>query len=161
MLEIKNEILDTINKITEHLEFLGYKIEQDEENKNGRIGKHDNKYNLLIYDLSAEHKYNVSQIFFQCSARIANTRITLVKLKAINLLNEYAGISSIYLEETEEDVTIIWKAVYLGLYKKDVFSHFLERFTKDQELTKIPEINASLLSKDVPLLTHIKSVFKS
>ncbi|WPX99645.1 hypothetical protein Megpolyxen_01543 (plasmid) [Candidatus Megaera polyxenophila] len=31
MLEIKNEISDTINKITEHLEFLGYKIEKDKE----------------------------------------------------------------------------------------------------------------------------------
>ena len=33
MLEIKNEISDTINKITEHLEFLGYKIEKDKEDK--------------------------------------------------------------------------------------------------------------------------------
>lgn len=81
------------------------------------------------------------------------------KLKAINLLNEYAGISSIYLEEREKDVNVEWQAVYLGLYKKDVFSHFFERFTKDQELIKIPEINDSLLSKDVPLLTHIKNVF--
>jgi len=119
----------------------------------------DTHNNIWFYDVSTKYQYSVSQIIFRCGLRIENTRITLEKLKAINLLNEYAGISSIYLEEREKDVNVEWQAVYLGLYKKGVFSHFFERFTKDQELIKIPEINDSLLSKDVPLLTHIKNVF--
>lgn len=58
MLEIKNEISDTINKITEHLEFLGYKIEKDKELL---LAYHDTNNNtqfnnsLRVYDL--EEKY--------------------------------------------------------------------------------------------------------
>lgn len=45
MLEIKNEISDTINKITEHLEFFGYKIEKDKEDKELLLAYHDTNNN--------------------------------------------------------------------------------------------------------------------
>ncbi len=50
MLEIKNEISDTINKITEHLEFLGYKIEKDKEDKELLLAYHDTNNNIYNSD---------------------------------------------------------------------------------------------------------------
>jgi hypothetical protein len=125
MLEIKNEISYTINKITEHLEFLGYKIEKDKEDKELLLAYHDTNNNMWFWDESTKHQYNVSQICFGSGSRVANTRITLEKLRAINLLNRCSQIAYTYLEEDENDVIINFRAVYLGLYKKDVFSRFI------------------------------------
>ena len=47
MLEIKNEISDTINKITEHLEFLGYKIEKDKELLLAYYDTNNNEWQLM------------------------------------------------------------------------------------------------------------------
>lgn len=161
MLEIKNEISDTINKITEHLEFLGYKIEKDKEDKELLLAYHDTNNNMWFWDESTKHQYNVSQICFGSGSRVANTRITLEKLRAINLLNRCSQIAYTYLEEDENDAIINFRAVYLGLYKKDVFSRFIEYFRKTQELIKTPQINDLFFSKDIPLLTHVKNIFKS
>jgi len=57
MLEIKNEISDTINKITEHLEFLGYKIEKDKEDKELLLAYHDTNNNMWFWDESTKHQY--------------------------------------------------------------------------------------------------------
>ncbi len=134
MWKIKSEDFDSFNNVSEHLEFLGYKIEQSEASKDLRYGFHDTFMNLIIINISGESKSNISEILFRAGGRIENVEITLERLKIINDLNKRSMTSRLTIEKDDEDTMIYIYSTYLGPYKQKVFSRFWERLKHDQDL---------------------------
>jgi hypothetical protein len=121
-----------IDNIINHLEFLGYKIEKVTPEKEGGkeliMALHDQKNNLLFWEMLPNF------VLFRISLSSTKTHIPEMD-DFVNRANKILNISKIYTEigKNEDNVTLVFEMIYIGDYSKEIFSQFLDHFTKDQE----------------------------
>jgi len=101
----------------DHLEFLGYAVEEGESSL---IARHDKNYNISV------RSYNGGVLvvtFFGTTDRAESDRIGF--LEFLNAMNESA-VAARYYEDDEGDVVV--EAWFPGDYDRSRFGVFLERF---------------------------------
>lgn len=121
---------DLYDKITSHLEFIGYEIGKPEEIDDGKhirvLATNQNRSNLLM-------TFNSSgMITFVSFYRINKEKVSKNRneaLEAINKMNLTGLVCSFSLSEEGESLTI--SSWYPGEYSKKHFSDFLETYEAD------------------------------
>lgn len=121
---------ELVQKVTNHLEFNGFEINDPEELEEGKhiriLAKHKNKSNLMITFT------DVGMMTFLSLYKINKEKVEeklLEALTVINKMNAAALICSYSL--TDENDRLLCSSWYPGEYSKKSFSDFLEIYEKD------------------------------
>lgn len=114
--------------IRNHLEFLGYKVEDPTTDKDGDISfiaKSTQKPNLWVF---FGKKDNFFVAFQSLWSGLKNIN-TIEQWEVMNKVNKNNFLASAYLDLKEDDASLIFKASYIGAYDKNTFGSFIEAFT--------------------------------
>ncbi len=121
---------DLFNKVTEHLEFIGYEIGKLEKGEDGSylrvLATHNNRSNLLISFTDKGTMYFVS--FYRINKDKVNKKI-LEALTVINKMNNTGSVCSYSFPEGNNN--LVCSSWYPGEYSKKCFSDFLELYEAD------------------------------
>lgn len=122
-------------EITNHLEFLGYKVSKEElENENVQdkkyyfIARHQKLNNLLFHNISN------SSVMFRVNLTTTKKESSEM-LKYVNMANEKLLNCCKAFIKTGDDkkAQITFEIVYIGNYNKETFSDFFNEFVEDQK----------------------------
>lgn len=120
-----------LKKIADHLEFLGYEIEKLDtgEGREYIAARPATGYNYIFHEMTPDF------ILFQVSLRTEKKQDSGMGT-AVNRINKALGLSRFYYDIGEEDGLVMLRieAVYVGLYLKEKFARFQDRFEKEQEM---------------------------
>lgn len=116
---------ENYKKITEHLEYLGYKIE-DLKAKEGHtyIAEAEGKSSLLVRVVN-----NVTILTIRWSGIQQKALKSKDFFEIINQINQ-SSMSKWYYQENEDDVTIVTEADYYD-YQKSTFGTFVENLNNE------------------------------
>lgn len=114
--------MKTIEQISNHLEFLGYKVEQRAPNENGRvlcIAKHATRNNVLYVNLSD------NLIHFRVTLH-SNKKHSVDMDVYVNKVNSALTTSKVYVDEEDDGINVNFETAYMGEYTKDIFAEFFD-----------------------------------
>lgn len=116
---------DNTKKVIEHLEFLGYKIEDSDEGDNNdtHLAKCDGKPSLYIR--SNGTAVYIRSFWTGFDARALKSKDFYAKLNQTN--SENILVKSSYASNDESDMTITFSSAYFG-YDKASFGIFIDTF---------------------------------
>ena len=131
--------INSIEEITTHLEYLGYKIEWEDHDV---LKKKDNWYMIGEVDEGsfryAEHDEKVSFFFFDVPGGVVfnggmatNEKASTNKtefIEIINCLNQKSKVTKFYALENND---LSYEAYFFGNYNKSTFNTFIERYDQD------------------------------
>ena len=121
-----------LDEMANHLEFLGYKIEnipsKSEGGKPVVLAKHLNKNNMLLFKMS-------DGFISFCTNLNCDKKLSIEMIEYINTINYSLSISRVHVFISDDQLTTIrFEAVYIGAYSKDLFSKFYDYLMDDQKL---------------------------
>lgn len=118
---------ETIKKMVEHLEFLGYKTELLEAEKDFVVAINPNKSNLIIRDI-IDGVVMIS-IRLITKAKEQNEEVGLM----LNEINKAIFLSRCFVETDKETSLLIlnFESTFVGDYNKENFSIFLDLLNND------------------------------
>lgn len=128
MWKVKSKISDNLNNISEHLEFLGYEIEVAER---VRIASSKFYKTIIFYNYIPESP-NVTNFLFQTG--VENKKLTFEMYEFINKINVESFLANTHVEQQGQNIRIFSRAVYLGIYSKNLFTEFWYMYNSDIEL---------------------------
>lgn len=108
------------DQIVNHLEFLGYKIERDEDSF---FARHSNYFNIHYRETSSGLRFGA--IF---SVNDAGKENRAAVLEAVNNYNQRTYVNHAYLDK---DFDVIFEANFPIIYDKEVFGVFMSRYNQD------------------------------
>ncbi len=119
---------EKIEKIKNHLEFLGYTIEESKPEKEGEklvyLGTHPTKYNLIFTD------FTPGIVMFRCQLATGKM-FSEERMLFLNNANKTIGITKVYADENDKNMVLKFEAFYGGDYIKASFSEFIGAFEGD------------------------------
>lgn len=120
---------DTLSKIGNHLEFLGYSIEKvssdDRASKAIWLATHQNRWNFVFHEMIDGF------ILFKGQVR-SEKKYTKEMETLMNISNAQLVITKVYVEGEDEKTIIVFEGVYGGAYIKELFTKFMNLFQADQ-----------------------------
>jgi hypothetical protein len=122
----------TLDKISNHLEFLAYTIKKIEpDTEGGRqliLATHSDLHNFLFYEIAQD--LLLFRVRLSTDLKISNEMLSFV-----NKANKSLNIARLYIEEDEDDnlVRIVYEATYMGEYSKNMFSRFFSLYQSDRD----------------------------
>lgn len=132
---------EKLKQIANHLEFLGYQIEREENDQHKEVitATHLTNNNFLFFEMLPDY------VLFKAGLRV-DKKPTQEMDVAINQINKALLISRVYYDTDGKSLEILRiEASYQGKYIKEDFARFHEIFEKDQQLmTQVEEFKAFL-----------------
>jgi hypothetical protein len=127
-----------ISKFTDHLEFLGYKIENMET-------KRDHQYDMALATHNQENSIFVMAdqqldfLFLHIRLNFQK-KITGIMYEYLDEVNGAMNLSRAYIDE--DDSQVILQTHWTGVYEKKLFGEFISLFGRDQHiLTSLPDFD--------------------
>lgn len=119
-----------IAKFTDHLEFLGYKIEDPEGKTDSEfdlaLALHTQDNNLLLVaDKALEMLHLQVRLNF-------NKKVSGIMYEYLDEVNGALNISRAYIDEDESSLML--QTHWTGQYEKKLFGEFLQIFKRDQQI---------------------------
>jgi hypothetical protein len=131
--EPQPKLNDNLEKISEHLEFLGYKLEKikakHKDSKDLIIATHIQKNNLVIISITP-----TMSLF---KIQLTTKKRHVAEMDAfVNDANKALVFAKFYTEIDSEskEVLLVLEAMYTGDYDKESFAEFIECFNGDANL---------------------------
>ena len=121
----KNRVLE---HIADHLEFLGYQIEKELPQSQG-------KQEVLLATSVKNH--NIVGFAVESGIVIVRSTFSIEKAvsaqmdAAVNLLSSKLDVCNVYYEVNDGKVSLRFESVFTGEYSKELFGKFLNYFSKD------------------------------
>ncbi|HHS97095.1 MAG TPA: hypothetical protein ENK08_04240 [Chloroflexi bacterium] len=112
--------MSVVGQVVEHLEYLGYEVEQDGEVYRAR---HTSKWDLVVRD----YKGGVLIVTWLGTNEYAKQE-RLEYLEFINGLNGKAAVARFY---ADEDMDLVMEAFFGGEYDRVRFGEFMESWDED------------------------------
>jgi hypothetical protein len=120
-----------LDKISNHLEFLGYEIERRKAEKGNDflLAKHSRRNNIVVVD------HSEWLTFFRIALNTTKDYSKEIS-DYVNEMNSTLTVSRVFFEKDNESskVVIIFNAMYIGDYTKEIFGNFLDTLTSDTEV---------------------------
>ena len=123
---------ETLQKIKEHLELLGYKLKSSSKDGTTLATIDEGAFFFIIPD----EKNNI--IYFLTLTNTTKDEFTSAMFESINEFNKGSSFSSFYcdkqdpLEDGKKHVCIFMKTTYEGEYDKKTFSMFFNKLKNDE-----------------------------
>lgn len=126
-IEEKTEINELSKKVVEHLDFLGYEIENisSENNVDSFFARHPNKSNLFVKNIK-DFGFSIFTFYKMNEEKVAKS-----KPKFLDLLNTINGNTLLCTYACDKDNQLIVSSWFPSHYEKREFSHFLDSFEAD------------------------------
>lgn len=122
--------MDPLEKISIHLEFLGYEVEK-KENPDGKklIFAKSTTFNSWLF-------YEISPNFIGVKANLTTSKsCSHEMLNYINIVAHGLSILRVYITtEDDNSTTITFEATYLGEYEKELFGQFYKMIEHEMNL---------------------------
>jgi len=120
-----------IEKITNHLSFLGYQIEKLQmpsgNDKAWYVARHSKNHNIILIEITPA--VTMLRVGLKTGKTLSNEMIIYV-----NTANKALTMNKVYFEISEGNVDVQFEACYSGEYAKEVFGEFYEMFQNDIRL---------------------------
>lgn len=114
-----------LDLIKTHLEFLGYSVSvEDESGKPFTRVNHPSKLGFGM-----QHYKDGLRIYMN-----ANVVRSEKSFEAINEINAKCIVCRVYIDKKD---LLVWEAYFVGEYRKDIFSLFIEAWEKDTQMIKL------------------------
>ncbi len=120
----------TLEKICDHLQFLGFNVEivsEKEGQKEYALARHAQKYNIAIMILTP----NI--ILFKTNL-ITNRNSSPAADSFMNTANRTMACTKVYYDVEEGKMILRFEAFYIGEYSKEIFSEFFNVTENDMIL---------------------------
>lgn len=126
--------MHNLEKILNHVSFLGYQSEEYEE-------ENEQTYHVLRHEIDSSiiglHVVGEEIIYFQYNLELSNVMQDEEDfLEILNDLNGDSLVSKIFYRPSHDDGTVsmlIIEGSFIGKYNKESFSHFFNLFSTDIE----------------------------
>ncbi|BAZ38122.1 hypothetical protein NIES4101_40570 [Calothrix sp. NIES-4101] len=135
-INISDTTAHPLAKYSNHLEFNGYQIQEDEELL---ICRHSRKANLILRHV-ADRGVLISTLY-SCEPDV--TRINL--LEYVNQLNSELIFIKAYISEDEEETNLIMETFFEGEYNRTNFSILLDNIDYDMDIFEQNEFTRKYL----------------
>lgn len=128
--EPQPKLNENLEKISDHLEFLGYKLEKikakDNDAKDCIIAIHNQKNNVFIIAISP------TMSLFKIQLSTKKKHVPAMDT-FVNDANKALVFAKVYteLDSESKDVILMLEAMYTGNYNKESFAEFFECFQGD------------------------------
>ncbi len=125
-------ISKTMEKMADHLEFLGYRIEKKPTEEGVKkpylLAQHPSNYSMFVIEFIPN--FYLFRTNLSCSRSGSQAMNDF-----INKANKLMEISRIFYDPIEETKGTIIRieTIYIGEYQKQIFASFMEMLKKDQE----------------------------
>jgi len=119
-----SDIQNTLEKIRNHMEFLGYEVELDDDS-NEMLAKHPEKTNVLVRCFSNAVRF--------MSFYFSNEHAKQERLKFLELINHLNLDTVICQYSVDNEGALIITAWFFSNYDKVLFGQFLEIWHEDLE----------------------------
>lgn len=126
---VDNSNIEEVEKeITDHLEFLGYEIENldSSENSQRHIAKHSSRPNL-VFNAIADIGTSFVTFYTIDDKKVKKKRDAI--LEVINKMNNQCLFTSFSI--SPDSMNFVCSALYLGKYNKKLFANFIDLFEND------------------------------
>lgn len=122
---INPELKTVIDKVSNHLEFLGYEVKIGDENPQEMIALHPERANILVKVFTRAVRFTC---FYYSNTFAQQNRLEFLEL--INTLNQNSAITQCSLDD---EGTLIITSFLFGIYDKITFGQFMDLWHDDIE----------------------------
>jgi len=117
-------LINKIEQFTSHMEFLGYEVEQSDEDR--FVARHSTYGNVITRPYQGGVLFQQYWVFDKLTSSKRNAC-----LDAVNELNSGSNVTTYVVASDDTNSLIRMDACYLGAYDKKTFGTFLELYNVD------------------------------